>query len=161
MSTLKSHCSKYFPLSTPSIKLAKMGRYPRYRWAKVALSILLLGPDFAIGTKRIRKSNDPAARRFRLRNLSASGVELYWVNMVTEERRLQFELLAGASDTLNSHIYHEFEIREQPSKKGGKCKGTISSQQFACICKRLSLTWLQPLFWLKARRESAANDTFK
>lgn len=100
-----------------------MRKHPRYRWAKISLSILLLGPDLTIGTKRIRKNNDPAARRFRLRNLSASGLELYWVNMATEERRLQFELVAGASDTLNSHIYHEFEIREQPSKKGGKCKG--------------------------------------
>jgi hypothetical protein len=42
--------------------------------------------------------------------------------MVTEERVLQFELTLGQSDALNSHVDHEFEIREKPNKRG-ECKG--------------------------------------
>ena len=92
-----------------------------YRLARIALWILLLCPC-QVSSKRIRKDNDPMARRFRVRNFSPSPVEIYWINVATEERLLQFELSLGGSDTLNSHVAHEFEIREKTNKKG-ECKG--------------------------------------
>lgn len=97
----------------------------RYRLMKIALSLILLGPSSVWSSKRIRKDNDPAARRFRVRNFSMSLLEINWINIATEERVLQFELALGASDTLNSHIGHEFEIREKPNKNG-ECKGRFS-----------------------------------
>lgn len=86
----------------------------------VALLIVAIAPG-ALG-KRIRKGNDPAARPFSVRNLSPSHVGVYWINLSTEERVLQFELVSGASEKLNSHAIHEFEIREIPNDEG-KCSG--------------------------------------
>ena len=42
--------------------------------------------------------------------------------MATEERKLQMELTRGANDALNSHVGHEFEVRELPSVKTGVCR---------------------------------------
>lgn len=80
-----------------------------------------MGAPFIFCT-RIRKDNDPTSRTFSVRNLSTSIVEVYWINLETESRVLQFELVPGASDRLNSHVVHEFEIREK-ADEDGECSG--------------------------------------
>mgnify|MGYP005843575053 CR=1 FL=1 len=73
-------------------------------------------------SKRIRKDGDPSSRGFQVRNLSKVTVDVYWLNLASEERHLQFTLAPGGTDRLNSHVMHEFEVREAPNKDG-VCKG--------------------------------------
>jgi len=88
----------------------------------LCLALLLTNTPGVFGGRRIRKDNEPNARTFTVRNLSLSHVEVYWINLVTEERKLQFDLVPGASNRLNSHVVHEFEIREV-EKDNVKCHG--------------------------------------
>ena len=90
-----------------------------------SLAILSLLVSFhPVAPKRIRKDNDPSARPFTVINLSLYALEVYWVNLMTESRVLQFELVPGAKDQMNSHVHHEFEIREK-ADKNGECGGTF------------------------------------
>lgn len=90
----------------------------------VGLTIFFIGAP-AVFCTRIRKDNDPSSRTFTVRNLSTSTVEVHWMNLKTESRVLQFELVPGGSDRLNSHVVHEFEIREK-ADKDGICNGKLA-----------------------------------
>lgn len=70
-----------------------------------------------------RKDNDPMARRIRVHNMSDSTIEVYWMNLHTEERFFQFDLVPGKTDALNTHFIHEFEIVEVANPKTGICGG--------------------------------------
>ena len=89
----------------------------------MGLALILIGAPVVV-CQRIRKDNDPSSRTFTVRNLSTSNVEVYWMNLATEDRVLQFELVPGASDRLNSHVVHEFEIREKVNNDG-VCSGKL------------------------------------
>lgn len=86
-------------------------------------SILLFLPSSSL-SKRIRKDGEPTARAFQVRNLSKSSVDVYWVNLASEDRVHQFTLAPGGTDRLNTHVLHEFEVRELPNNDG-QCKGIL------------------------------------
>jgi hypothetical protein len=77
--------------------------------------------------RRIRKDGDPSARAFQVKNLSKVTIDVYWLNLASEDRLLQFTIAPGGMDRLNSHVMHEFEVREQPNKEG--------------VCKGIGISW--------------------
>jgi len=64
------------------------------------------------------------ARDIRIVNNNKSRVEVYWVHPDTREGFLMSSpnIMSGADFSLNSFIGHEFELREKPSTRTGKCE---------------------------------------
>ena len=58
-------------------------------------------------------------------NDSSSRIEVYWVNPDTGTMVLQSTptIQHGASLALNSHVGHNFEVRELPDEETGICGG--------------------------------------
>jgi hypothetical protein len=74
-----------------------LSRYPNVCHAIAVLFLLLL--PLSSNARRLRKDYDPNARKFMVVNLSLSVVEVYWMNLVTEHRVLQFELFVQVPRT--------------------------------------------------------------
>ncbi|CAB9531105.1 prolyl 4-hydroxylase [Seminavis robusta] len=118
--------------------------------------------------KRYRKDFNPSARSFLVVNLSQSVAEVYWMHFGTEERVLQMELHPGAKDSLNSHITHEFEVREKPDEQavcGGR-QGRCRKRFFQISAEEDQVFTITPDFQIevsnnKSRAREKAKDTLR
>ncbi|CAB9517280.1 prolyl 4-hydroxylase [Seminavis robusta] len=118
--------------------------------------------------KRYRKDFNPNARSFLVVNLSESVAEVYWMHFGTEERILQMELRPGAKDSLNSHIIHEFEVRERPDEQGfcGGRKGRCRKRHFQISAEEDQVFTITPDFQIevsnnKSRAKEKAKDVLR
>jgi hypothetical protein len=78
----------------------------------------------ALGRSRRRTDSQ---RSIRFRNQSGRRTDIFWVNTFKEPNEFVTQsidgegYLYGADTSISSFIGHEFEVREQPSKKTGRC----------------------------------------
>jgi len=91
--------------------------------------VVLVDAGAILGVQR-RDNENPASRGLLLINQSGRKVNMYWVNTFKTPEQFVPQFVDdgvlvgcayGADKSISSYIGHQFEIREEPSKKTGHC----------------------------------------
>mmetsp|Transcript_27021 Transcript_27021/g.63434 ORF Transcript_27021/g.63434 Transcript_27021/m.63434 type:complete len:489 (+) Transcript_27021:109-1575(+) len=158
----------------PSASLQRNASTVRATALALLAMVVFVDAGAILGVQR-REKNNASSRSLGIENLSGRKINMFWVNTFKKPEEFVPQFVEdgvvvgcsyGADKSISSYIGHVFEIREEPSKRTGKCvfsecrkvrvKVSDRHDQKAIVNKDFTVTMRD----IKERAYSKADDMF-